>query len=1457
MADGIKTYKIVINGITESIDAIDSLNRQLDVLSRKIDELSSKTIKIATSTSSSSSTGGDTKKSSSKSSLTEEEKLERQIAQIDEKREAYSKNIYQSYLAAKDVLKETLNDQKQIASEERLQANTYTNTMQGLKQKLADIKNVMQTTDIGSDIFKKYTKEANEITNKLKELEQAYGQFGRNVGNYASAADGFNKITVAVGNTVREYDNYKQAVKDLKAERFQLSQTIGTEAEEYKNVDIALKKLESDYKDLDKSSAFMDGLLDTMQSFSSIAGIGVGLTQLFGIDDSDFQESMKRITSLLLVLKSIETLKQQWDKDESWLIKPFKRFYEQLNEWGANAYEKIGNGFLSFYNKRNDKNFHNEEFINNLRKKYDKEFEKIGDDAARKLVDGYYKQLGTKVPAVWEELEDDTKKYLYATTNLFIKQITNATAILNGFAKTIKFIFKSLFSVFTLGLSLLLPEVLEAFTNFAKSLNIAKIQGDKAAESMKAVNRQLEIQKNLLSSQFWKGEISGEEYLKRLYNEESNALEKQIELLRLRADAAKDNGVLGTGIAKQSENIDFSGNKISSGKTTLSSGLLYSLDLTVEGIEGVEEAWKQCEEAIAEGQDYLSKHGEGLGNWFSSLFVTVKDTENVMRGLGNMKLSDFISSFDEVNKQLKNGKISTEQYAKELAKLRTEMNSNEILNTVIANLDKYIPDEEVREAVQNIINEINRLDDAFNKTSEAQLHYWEQVRIDAMKDGAKKTMAQIQENERHELAEYGKTKEQQNLIQAKYNRQRLDAQARYNKEANDKAKAAGEKLKAAENELMAARIENMKEGLNKRLAEIENERRLALQKAKDNGIRVGEFELEINKKYDRKIIEEKRKWAFEVIKTYEDLASRINQINKATFEKEVSTASQNIENKQNQGLLDAGYSMITPTNYDDTNALEEYYRKVIDIRKNAIEREASVQQEGLDKQLEIAKNEEELRHKRAIDLNNGEYVQQLRNGKITQEQYDKLMEDEKDAHNARMHALDTEYAANSVKITAESLENQQKLYSDFYGNVLNNLRRDKSKVDEVLSMQPVADKAGWNVVNIGKTSSNYKKALADYDNIKKEIIKKQRELEVALKAGRIKPEDFAVRKEELDNELKGIDKSVQDVVDRQKNLVSNFVQSLMPYIQAGANAFNDIMNAVWSAQETQFDKEQEALNKENEMIQDALSKQDEIIEQHKNKVESIEDELANSRGARRQHLIDQLNAEMEAERRAQKEKERLQKLEEANKKKQDKLDEERKRAEYQRNMIQAVVNGAMAITYAMLNTWPIPAIPMMALAASTTATQLAIMAANKPYAKGGMLDGGGGVAVGPRHRDGGIPVLGGRASIEGGEFITNRVTTQYNAPLLEYINSKKKRVDVTDLIDFYTGNKVRKNIQGIKTKYADGGALPMLPNSLDIRDQLSNVIVNQDNRPIYVTVTDIQNKMDDVKYVKTLAGLEG
>ena len=607
--------------------------------------------------------------------------------------------------------------------------------------------------------------------------------------------------------------------------------------------------------------------------------------------------------------------------------------------------------------------------------------------------------------------------------------------------------------------------------------------------------------------------------------------------------------------------------------------------------------------------------------------------------------------------------------------------------------------------------------------------------------------------------------------------------------------------------------------------------------------------------YDKKILDAKKKWAREMLEVYRNLRDSIKQMNEQTYNTEVSTASQNVENRATQQKQNVGMQTITPTNFDDSKTLEEYYKKVLEIEEEAAHRLAEINKEKLLNDLAYNKQEEELRHQNVVDAKNGELIKQYEAGKITKKQYDELIEAENAAHYARMNALDDEYAANLEKTTQNELQTVQNQYSQYYSEILNQVDKDKQKVDAVMSKQPKTDKAGWGIVMALSAKKQYREALKQYEDLQNQIKQKQRELDADLKAGRISPEDFAMRQSELKREVEAIDNAVQQVKEKQKMLVADFVQSIQMYIDEAVNSFQTIMQALWDAEDARFDKEQEQIDKENDMLDKKLDEQQQLVEQHKSKIDSLEDELANSRGSRRQHLIDQINAEMAAERAAAKQQQKLQKDKEKQQAKQDALDKKRKKAQYKRDMLQAIVNGAMAVTFAAMNAWPVPAIPMMALAAATTAAEIAIMAANKPYAKGGQLEGG--QIVGNRHRDGGVKVLGGRAEVEGGEYITNRITTQKNIDILDYINGKHKRLTLDDFVDFYGGSKVRNSIISSTPKrmFEEGGVLPTLRNDYDINDSMLSALEYYNNRPVVVSVVDIIDKEVDVKRVQTLAGL--
>lgn len=1287
----IKQYKIEINGLTESVKAVDALNDSLKQLEGRINALQGKAINVG----SKSSDGG--AKASSKSSLSEEEKIQKQIEQLEEKRIAHSKEIYQNYLAAKDVLKEVDNDQKSIAATERLQAKSYSNTIQGMKQELADIKSAMQTVDLGdTGQLDKMTQRAKELNDSLKKIEESYGQFGRNVGNYAEGvAEGLNKVKINVGGTVREFDNAKQAAKELGNELKTMAVNGQQGTKEFKDLQKAVAALNSDIKDATVSSKAMDNLLDTMQSIASIGSITKGFSALFGFDDTEIEKSIQKLVALRGVMEGIENINQQ-----------------------INSGEFLG-GWLSKGNSA----------IDNL---------------AAKL---------TGANKAQEALNASTTAGKTASEGLAVAETAQAAATTTATVAT-----KALsIALKTIGIGLIISAVATLITYWKDIYNWF-------TETIPALKN--------LSTWFDK----------------------------IRAVAV---GV-GTAIANY---------------------LIQPIATLVKVIQAVINGnFSEIPKIITDG---IKKTYDIAGNYQKGYN---KETER-QQEVHNQKMRD------------QQKKANEELLKDEEAKYgQSHKRTQEYLKKQMALTNK-----------------------GSNEYKELQRKLWEDERKEK-EEANKKTLGETKKNNREILE--------------------------------------------AERDLTNLRISNMKEGLNKTLKQLEEERKQKLAKVEADGKLVAERQAEINKLYDKKILDAKRDWAKDIEKIYEDMwdkiysysldtTSKIAQLTSQTAE----LARQNLEFNKGSYFYKDVYDRDATSSYgvQGRNQLTEETQKILGLDKQvnfelsdiykarltsitdfwrdrmALERSASTANYNAQLALENERYEAEKREllkkwndqqKINSDWNDKrreEIEAKAKEEKWTQEELDlELLNEEKEYQKAAKQSFETykldeeaiskKHNNNLVKLEQDKVSRLQNTNAEYYRNRLQELRDFQTAISNLESKQPVYN--SWGIYNISETKKNNENLLKSYETLAKDIAGLKEELQKKLDSKAISFDEFQNANRELDRFVEDVGQKM-DKVKRELTItdqIGKFIQSINQYVQAGLQAVQTVMNALADYQDYQFEKEQEELDKLNDMLQEKLDEQKEIVADHKQKVDSIEDELATARGDRRQHLIDQINAEITAQREAQKEEKRIQKEKDAAERKQDALDKKRRIAEYERNVRQAFISWHMAIANGLATQPFLPVgIAMGALATTLGAIQYALVKSQKPYATGGQLDGG--VAVGNRHRDGGIKVLGGRAEIEGGEFITNRLTTSKNLDLLEYVNSKKKKIDISDMLEFYNGGKVRSSIKGVRSKFEDGGYLPTLPNNIDIREQLQDVIINQDNRPIYVSVVDINNKQEDVRRVQTLAGL--
>ena len=406
-----------------------------------------------------------------------------------------------------------------------------------------------------------------------------------------------------------------------------------------------------------------------------------------------------------------------------------------------------------------------------------------------------------------------------------------------------------------------------------------------------------------------------------------------------------------------------------------------------------------------------------------------------------------------------------------------------------------------------------------------------------------------------------------------------------------------------------------------------------------------------------------------------------------------------------------------------------------------------------------------------------------------------------------------------------------------------------SAMSELERKQPITN--SWGLINIGATRRNNKELLEAYTTLADQIRATKEKLNQDVKDG-------LIDKDTYEQQIRELEYAASDLGDKMDEVKSNLsfagkmeyvMDNINKYASTVVNAYQQIMSSISQYEQSMYqerlDKMQAFIDKYSEM----LDEQAEITQKHADKVNDIEDELSSARGDRRQHLIDQLNAEIAAQRASAAEEKRIELEKEKKEKEMERLQKEKDKKAHQREIQQAVASQALAVANALATKPFVPVgIAMGSLAASLAAVQIALLKKQK-YEQGGLLHG-------RRHSQGGMPIQGTNMEVEGGEYVIRRTSTAKNIELLDYINRSKKRVDLEDLIEFYSAKRTSPQKNIVKTKFADGGSIPMLRTDISFNDKLINAFEEYAERPSVVQVVDIMRRTDEVNKVKVLAGLK-
>ena len=1578
MADNKKIYSIQINGIDQSIKQVDALSDALQFLDKKIKELESRSVSI---TSSNSGGGGNRT-----AELNTEDKLLKQIQSTEQQIIDARREDYQSLLAQKDLLKDITNEAKQRAAAERLLVGNYGNTMNGLKQELSDIKTVMQATDLGSNKFDELNKRASELTNKIKELDQSYGQFGRNAGNNKSAFDGFDKISVNIGGVVKEFDNLKQAAKAIRDAMGALEYNGNNDTEMYKQLEVELNKvtkaqlrLNSAINDAKSSSQAMDDLMDTLQSFGAMGQVTQGFSALFGIDNDEIERSIQKLVALQNVMQGIEKIRQQ-----------------------MNTQEGIGKMFAKGFDQIDAMNFKLKRAIVSIN----------GTGTAAKAAAIGVNVLTTATKALASiGIVAVISAAAYAIEKLvsWMNDWAKGNAELVSSEKILKVAIDDVNSSLDKNIKLAQAKYNAGRITYQEKL----IEEEKAyADALKASNTELKKRieldsknpdtKNNTFTQYASGKKNNAD----IYNDKgvttfggfTEAIKTDDELIR-RYEALSEAVNKNTGLVyKNAKGYEIAHLSLENSKDELNHleqmlagrmvNAMQQFDLsTKEGREGLakfatqilnsdnkiyKSLFLRLPEIIQENSSGLKA---GLSNWLTIIQQFVQNADVEMNKLDAEKWANsIIESADKTGK-----KMFQRQREQADAMLKNGFITKKKHDEVIAAINKNEKDK-----MKAFLDGEKRTADERRKKIEDAEANLAKARVDSMKEGLTKTLAQLELERNTRIANVKKNgilvNEQIELINKQYQDKVFEAKVQYHTNLINEEKKYVEKVKNLNYEMYQKEVE-----ISRKRNELRKADKTDNAVDLSNDFQVNTLTIDYNSSDVRKYIDQYGK---DVLKAYTNTKNTVEYLEKALgnigdkYEqlpkeaqkvydkyslmlKEAKEQLKNIED-ENEGISDVvkNIGIISEKTSEAyvlrTQRRKEYYETLLEISKEAADKELVIEKEKLDTEYEILKENEDERHKLMIsryyddkglsqdDKNNyktprkaekkyleeydkvstmnkdqkGTYFSEYRilmdkwidnikkgvqEGKYTWEDYNEFMNqeaikgylqakteyenflivynkmsakeqakkegdlkklttnlnnayvdyldkvrEEQDTHDNKMNVIKNQHDNEIKESEKKNLKERQAAYTEFYSNLLSETENVLSSVNNKIDK---AEKINaWGIINYSAT----KKELKDLDSTitiaLNNIASQKEQLLERLKKGEISFGDY----DTLISQLKIIETQAQDtaknVSTKLKDLTGEWWGSIDQWLQQVGQTMSTILSSLSEIQSNKYDKMIDQQEKYIEEYQKMLDKQKEITQEHASAVDSIEDELSTARGDRRQHLIDQLNAEMAAQRASLAQQKKIEKEKEKAEHKKADLEYAQAVARKRMQESQALINAAMAVSMAAVNNWPIPAIPMMSLAAAAGAAQYAAVKSQyipKPSY------GSGGVIQGKSHKEGGVPVLGGRAEVEGGEYITNKVTTAKNVDLLEYINSKKKRINLDDLIEFYGGSSpVKKNIQTVRTKFADGGIIPTLRNDINLSDRMLTAFEDYSNRPVQVAVVDIIDRTQAVNDVRVMAGLD-
>lgn len=1431
-----KTFEIEINGISQSVSAVDALLAKLDALDDKINSLS------------------DVDTSEMRSSL---EAIRKELETNADNWEDISDRI-------EDVTQDINSLERAYNSLDNpfkvQDIKQYNEEVQDISESIKDVEKAAEKIDglggLSTDL-ERATARAEDLANSLNKVQRAEDQLG-------------TKLNVNIGGLSLQFDDVNQAIGVLEDKLYQLASSGQRSSKEFAEITQQVVSLRQAVVAVDNEidNAFSGGLnrlIGGFESLASVASIGEGLNQLFGIQGLD--ESIQKFTALSLILQGIRNIQIDLADKASVAAKAYKALStvaEPLGNLLTKPFEAASKSFTNFTN-----NFKYADLVGKLNEltkvidgdtysafqqlHYDlirisNDFQdipksvkdaalKLGDvgpilrqiedlfvfedltdeqaEKARKAVEEFRQGLGDatieaglinkKIQELNKVLLDNGVVFVDGVPkiNLFQKGLIKLAAGVKVVAAAFKTLAKSTIILAALQLAMealtwVFDKISAAWTKFAGDDSLVG-QFETTTQAIEATNNSLNKYITNLQKLSDTKVISNQTRINESIEEYTKALNKAI-ISQQALNAARE---------KSAKPLD------------LSAGNTWFTGAEIKNMEDFTKQFEILQKAVQAGTDRFkvlkdeSKEVQEQfgGNWFNEFWNTASDAAADFGEVQKAVISDIqyrLSTLD-----LSKGEQEIKKF---LDLLDTPM-----YQTSLANIEKLFPEDEYAKVlaanikqIQDYYSQISNLQKEAEVEAQRNMEQITSNNIAAIRNRFQRERAELENNYQKELKDAADNEELKTSITNKYNTQRQAL-----------LKSQGNEVRNIQNQINSNEIAAMQDGFQKRLAELENSRQQELQSARDSEILVGEQVAAINKKYDAQVLQAKKEFYESRKKLMQDYTNQYRQLWReiADIEAEIATSKVNVRAQDQMEAL--GF------NEESIDNIRNYYNQIRDIANEQAKKIAEINKEQTQVGTDSSLEEENQRNRERLEV----IKQNYEDGLLTKEEYDKAIQDENDVHYKKLETITRQGEQKLVEI--------QKEYDQTAKN--NNIAAINERISAIneaysnVDVQAKTSKLG--IIDYGATKKELEKAKGEYSTILKQIGVERDNLQKSFDSKEISFGDFRQAKKELDSLEQDVIQSQQSIGQQLDTLLTTVVQSITQYVGQYVSALGDIWSTYNDIQMMRFEQEQARLEEEYDMLEEAYTKQEELTQKHTDKLADIEDELKTSRGDRRAHLIEQLNAEREAQLASLQEEQKIEKEKEINQKKQDALEKKRREQEKKNSIVQATINTFTAVTNALaVQPWFVG----LALSAVALAMGTAYVAQIKKqkYAKGGLLKGN-------SHANGGIPVGQTGIEVEGDEYVINKNSTKKNLPLIDYINRSNKRLTKEDLLNWYDSGKQNVTKQ-TKTKFATGGVIPTLPNQSQ-----EQTIVIEDDRPIVAQIVDIVNSADNYRQIQVLSGLSG